>query len=187
MRPLPTHSSSAEVWGGTVIGIVQGMEAAGYPEMKLRDLLRICNLPVIEVDGWYALNRFLLFLKEAEAAFGADALRAGGRAIPTSAKFPPDLDSLTRGLQMLDVAYQVNHRKGAIGRYRCTELTDGRAVMICENPYPCALDQGIVERLIAEFVPSGLQGTVTHVAGKPCRCQGGRACHLEVRWWHGEP
>lgn len=187
MRPLPTHSSRAEVWGGTILGILRGMEAAGCAGPELQDLLQLGSLPMVEAGDWYPLNRFLGVLKEAEAHFGADALRAGGRAILTTSKFPPDLDSLTRGLQMLDVAYQVNHRNGAIGRYRCTELTEGRAVMICENPYPCALDQGLLERLIAEFAPSGLQGSVTHVAGKPCRCQGGRACHLEVRWWHAEP
>lgn len=150
-------------------------------------MLKASGLPEIRTADWYPVRSYLSFLKRVDSVYGAKALRAMGQAIPDTSKFPPDMDTPARALQMLDVAYQVNHRGGAIGRYRCTELLPGRAVMICENPYPCDLDLGILERLLALFAPIGLQGTVAHVHGKHCRRQGGRACHLELRWWHAEP
>lgn len=179
-------SPKAEIWGGSVAGMIQGLEAFGAAPEVIDRLWTNQGLMALSENEWYPVRAYLAFLGGVGQAFGGVALQAMGRAIPGSSKFPPDMDSLLRALQMLDVAYQVNHRGGVIGRYRCTELGPGNAVMVCENPYPCDLDRGILERLVSQFGPEGVEGTVTHLGAKGCRKDGALACHFEVRWWHAE-
>lgn len=179
-------SPNAEIWGGSVAGMLKGLEAFGAASEEVDRLWTNQGLAVLSTDGWYPVRAYLAFLGGVDEIFGNRALQAMGWAIPGSSKFPPDMDSLARALRMLDVAYQVNHRGGVIGRYLCTGLGAGHAVMICENPYPCDLDRGILERLVSEFGSKGMQGTVTHLGEKGCRKDGALACHFEVRWWHAE-
>jgi hypothetical protein len=166
--------------------MLKGLEAHGASSETVGHLWAGQGLKDLSEDRWYPVQAYTAFLEAVGKAFGDDALRAMGRAIPGTSKFPPDLDTLPRALQMLDVAYQVNHRGGVVGRYRCTDLCPGQAIMICENPYPCALDRGILERLVSRFMPEGILGTVTSRPGKGCRKAGAPACHFEVRWWHAE-
>jgi len=89
---------------------------------------------------------------------------------------------MERALRLLDVAYQVNHRGGPIGRYHLRRFKPGEAEMCCENPYPCDLDLGILERLVERFGTGGSEAGVTHRPGIECRREGATACVFDLRW-----
>jgi hypothetical protein len=54
--------------------------------------------------------------------------------------------------------------------------------VVCENPYPCEFDRGLVEA-VAERArpPHSLRVRVEHAPGS-CRQHGERACVYAVRW-----
>lgn len=174
--------SRCQVWGGSLLGVAQGLEGAGVPWEQVLGLLASVGIQQPEAGGWYSLSGYLAFLAEVEAGHGRAALRAMGRAVPDTSRFPPDLENMERALRLLDVAYQVNHRGGPIGRYHLRVFEPGRAVMACENPYPCDLDQGILERLVEHLGGTCPDAGVTHRPGPECRRQGAKACVFDLRW-----
>ena len=186
MPTNPQLSPKAEIWGGSVAGMLRGLEGIGAVPEDVNRLWQATGLPEVSSDCWYSVRTYLAFLERVAQVFGSDAMQSMGRAIPGSSKFPPQVESLAEALSTLDVAYQVNHRGGVIGRYHCADVGPGRALMICENPYPCDLDRGILESLVARFQATGVRGSVTHLDGRGCRKAGAWACPFEVRWWDAE-
>ena len=56
------------------------------------------------------------------AQFGAPFMRKVGSFIFDNAVFPPGIDDVQKGMQLLDVAYYTNHQNvapGQIGGYHC--------------------------------------------------------------------
>ena len=76
-----------------------------------------------------------------------------GRQIPKNAKWPPDVDTLEKGLASIDVAYHLNHRGGEIGSYRFEKTSANTAKMVCRNPYPCDFDLGLIDAVAHKFKP----------------------------------
>lgn len=178
----PSFSPRAEVWGASLLGVARGLEGTGVPWTQVLSLLSESGIQEPVAEGWYGLASYMAFLAQVEARHGREALRAMGRAIPDTSRFPPELDSLGRALRLLDVAYQVNHRGGVIGSYQVRQLDPGWAEMRCENPYPCDLDFGILERLVERFHGGDPQAGVVHRPGPQCRRLGARACLFDLRW-----
>lgn len=171
-----------EIWGGSLLGMARGLEGTGVSWADVQALLQTAGIPALGAEHWYPMRQGLAFLQAVEAAHGREAIRAMGRAIPDTSRFPPGLERLERALHLLDVAYQVNHRGGPIGRYLVRQLEPGRAEMLCENPYPCDLDLGILERLEERFHGGEARAGVIHRPGPQCRRLGAKACLFELRW-----
>lgn len=54
--------------------------------------------------------------------------------------------------------------------------------MVCENPYPCDMDLGLIEAIADRFrPPSVLRVRVEHSPGK-CRKSGGKMCEYQIHW-----
>lgn len=166
----------------SLLGVARGLEGTGVPWSQVLDLLGQAGIREPVAEGWYGLEPYMAFLAQVDALHGREALQAMGRAIPDTSRFPPELDSLERALRLLDVAYQVNHRGGPIGRYQVRLLEPGRAEMLCETPYPCDLELGILERLVERFDRGDPQTGVLHRPGPLCRRLGARGCLFDLRW-----
>ena len=175
-------TSRCEVWGGSLLGAAHGLEGVGVPWSQVLSLLAEAGIQQPEPGDWHPLDSYLAFLAKVEAEHGREALRSMGRAVPDTSRFPPELESLERALRLLDVAYQVNHRGGPIGRYHLRHFEPGRAEMLCENPYPCDLHLGILERLVERFGQRSPERGVVHRPGPECRFQGAKACVFDLRW-----
>ena len=134
-------------------------------------------------DTWYPLPRFMRALEEFQRQFGQEFMRKVGQFIFTNAVFPPGIDSLEKGLGSVDVAYHMNHKfPGAqddIGHYLWKIEGSKKAIMVCDNPYPCSFDLGIIETIAQKFEP---KVKVSHDDKKPCRHTGGDSCTYIVAW-----
>jgi hypothetical protein len=110
-------------------------------------------------------------------------VRAIGRRIPYSATLPPSIDSFEAGLRSMDEGYRLNHRgPGDIGNYRYQAAGPGAGRMLCDNPYPCEFDQGILEGMYERFRPEGSTGLRLSHEVWVCRERGARVCTYHLRW-----
>jgi hypothetical protein len=182
MKRTPPIPPRIEIWGGCLLGMARGLESQGVAWPQVLELLGRSGIFQPQKEAWYPLPNHLAFLAEVEREHGREVLRVMGRFVPDAARFPPEPDTLEQALHLLDVAYQVNHRRGNIGRYHCQSLAPGHAEMLCENPYPCELDQGILERILERFGGAREALSVTHRSGPHCRRLGAKACLYDLRW-----
>jgi hypothetical protein len=166
-------------------GVVKAFLAAFGPYVKRGEQVLCKRFGVAELDysetSFYPLPEFLEAMREFQKQFGQEFLRKIGQAIFANAAFPPGIDSVEKGMGMLDQAYYMNHQTqpGEIGGYHWKSQGANRGVMVCDNPYPCSFDHGIVETISGQFAPTA---HVTHDPTQSCRHQGGESCTYVVEW-----
>ena len=182
MPQFKAFSPAVEIWGGSLLAMVEGLALAGMPRDESLALLGRAGVLDPDREGWYSHQALLDTLREAGGRYGEGALRAAGRAIPVGSRFPPEVETLERALLTLDIAYQVNHRGGRIGHYTCKPLGPRRMELYCDNPYGCELDQGILETLLAHHAPAENPPSLSHQRGTGCRKEGQRACIYHIEW-----
>lgn len=173
---------AVEVWGASMLGCITGLEKAGLPAGEAMGLLRQGGIPEVRPEGWYPQQPYLDMIGAIEQRHGEGALRAMARQVPDTSKFPPGISTLEQALQTLDLAYQMNHRGGAIGHYACLPLGPRDLELICENPYGCAFDLGILDAVVAHFGAPNTHPVVTHQPGTGCRRTGCEGCTYRITW-----
>ena len=145
-------------------------------------------------DNWYPMDQSLTFYNAIKEKIGLRTLTNVGKKIIEKAMFPPGMDSIEKGLESLNIAYHMNHRKNGkvmfdpatgiilsgIGSFKL-ELTPGKkeAILICENPYPSEFDEGIITGMAKKFQP---EAVVTLDTTKPTRRKGGDSCTFKIKW-----
>ena len=175
-------SPHAEISGKPLLGMLAALEMAGAPVHEPLALLAKAGVLDPEPEGWYPQQAILTVLEEAAKRWGPGILHQAGRAIPRTARFPPEIDSLERALLTLDLAYQVNHRGGLIGHYLGKRLGPKALELLCDNPYGCDFDEGILAALIEWYGPAGEVPAVAHAPGTGCRREGAAACAYRITW-----
>lgn len=180
MAQFKAMADGVEVNGETVLAIVDGM---GRFNRRAAQVLASHGIEDPQPGQWYSQQRWLdAFQFIAEEAGPATLFRIGLK-IPEHARFPPEIDSVEKALRSIDVAYHMNHRGGEIGCYRFEPIGENSARMICENPYPCDFDCGIIEGIARKYAsgrPSDV--FVRHDDSGCCRKQGDDRCVYEVSW-----
>ncbi|MBN1566829.1 MAG: hypothetical protein JXA73_03215 [Acidobacteria bacterium] len=173
--------TKAEVNGESILALVDGMGAFRETALKILAKQGIADP---QPGEWYGQQSLLDALGVISEKLGVDALYNIGLKIPDKAQFPPDINSLDRALNMLDTAYHMNHRYGEIGHYNLINVGDFGFEMVCENPYPCDFDRGILAALCGRYKPkgSGVTATVIHDDSKPCRKSGASSCTYRIIW-----
>jgi hypothetical protein len=159
-------------------------------------LVKVTNgkAEAIDRSSWYPLDKWLAAYLAIAKDVGVNSLYTIGKKIPENATFPPHLNDITSALGSIDIAYHLNHKKNGvpmfdpqtgamlegIGHYR-TELSDKerRARVICEEPYPCEFDRGLVSALASRFEP---MAKTVHDNAAPCRKKGDATCTYVVSW-----
>ena len=147
----------------------------------------------IALDAWYSQEAWLRAFKRVAKDVGQAVLYDIGLKIPANAKFPDWVIDVPSAVRSVDFAYHMNHRKGGrvmfdpgsavmlegIGHYGFA-MEPGTKVITsrCENPYPCAFDEGIVTAMARRFDP---RSTVSHLPGS-CRREGAMSCTYEVKF-----
>jgi hypothetical protein len=194
MAQFTPFAPNVEVNGETVTSIVDGM---GSFKSRGFDILTKNGIAQPEAGKWYSQQAWLASFKSIADTVGPTTLMAIGKKIPENAKFPPDINTIDKALAAIDVAYHMNHRSGGrqlfdpstgrmsegIGHYNFVKVNETKAKVICNNPYPCEFDKGIVEAMAKRFKPAGSMFVkVTHDDSCGCRKRGGDACTFVVEW-----
>ena len=120
-------------------------------------------------------------MAELQDQFGSAFMRKVGSFIFDKAVFPPGIETVTKGMELIHTAYHMNHSadaKGRIGGYHWASTGERAGTMVCDNPYPCAFDVGIIETIARRFEPAA---HVLHVP-EGCRHDGAEACQYKVEW-----
>lgn len=198
MITIPSSSFKAfergiKVNGITVMSIVHGLGSLN----KLAEVFFLqVGLPSpkkIVIDlGWYSQQKWLNVLKLVEEIIGENILYKIGRKIPKNLFFSSEDDTIEEALKSINIAYHMNHRneRGEI-LYDPTRPSDrimlegighywfknspvkNQIIMVCKNPYPCALDRGVITAIAKNFEPTAV---VTHDDTCPCRKHGADSC-----------
>ena len=148
----------------------------------------------VDVEGWYPIESYLKTYKQIAEQLGDRLVRKLGAAKAKHARFPPTLVDVPTAMQAMDVGFHMNHRHHGrvmfdpltgtmlegIGHYHCQHIPgQQRIVMHCDNPYPCAFDQGILEAMAQRFAPTA---ALTHDPLRPCRKKGDPSCTYVITW-----
>lgn len=177
MSQFIAFAPNVEVNGTTILSITAGMGAIAHP------ILVAHGLDNVQRDQWYPQQAWLDAFREiAELPGSMSDLVSIGMEIPTNAIFPTEINSIEAALRSIDVAYHMNHRGGEIGYYHVEIVGDQQIDMICENPYPCEFDYGIIYSMSRRFCPQGSFARVLHEHHDPCRKRGDNACVYHVSW-----
>jgi hypothetical protein len=188
-----------EVFGANVGAFVDAFKL--FPSVMLKTLARngigtLTDKNQVEVDRekWYPQEKWLAAWEEVARDVGARACYQIGRHVPRHAAFPPTVKDIHSAIGSIDIAYHMNHRKNGrvmfdpatgtklsgIGTYGYKPVTgERRIISVCENPYPCDFDRGLLSEIASKFEK---QSRVTHDDAAPCRTRGAQSCTYVVSW-----
>lgn len=177
MAQFIAFAPNVEINGTTVMSITAAMGSTAKPILAAHGLGRI------KPDEWYPQQDWLDAFREiAQLPSNIVDLVNIGMQIPQNAIFPSGIDSIQAALQSIDVAYHMNHRGGEIGSYQAVIIDDNQIDLICENPYPCHFDYGIIYGMSRRFCPKDMLVKVEHDDYAPCRRNGASSCTYHVIW-----
>ena len=181
MAQFKALTPDVEVNGETVHAVIDGMGAFKPTALTI---LSAHGITDPRPGTWHKQQAWLDAFAEIAAKVGASTLFAIGVKIPENAKFPPDIDSLGKALPAIDVAYHMNHRHGEIGHYHFKRTGEKSVEMLCDNPYPCDFDRGILTAFCNRFPPKGssFRAKVVHDDTQPCRKRGANSCTYRIVW-----
>jgi hypothetical protein len=179
MALFKAYSPQVQVNGQTVLAIVHG---CGAFKDRASAILAQCGLNDPKPGMWYTQQNWLDAFKVISDTIGPTTLLNIGRSIPENADWPPQVNSVETALASIDVAYHMNHRFGEIGHYTFTSTGPNSGKMVCDNPYPCDFDRGIVEAAARKFAKPGSLVKVIHDDSQPCRKKGQNSCTYLVTW-----
>jgi hypothetical protein len=147
----------------------------------------------IQEDAWFPLEAWLSVLEAIYTEIGRNALFKLGTSILANPKFPAWIRDIETALESIDVAYHRSHRKNGvvmydqttgrilegIGNYRPRRVPgQQRILVVCDTPYPCETDFGIVTELATKFEG---KARIVHDPS-PCRRKGSASCTYVVTW-----
>ena len=129
----------------------------------------------------YSMRAYLAAMEELQEQFGQEFMKTLGLSVSENSVFPPETNTVLKVMEVFNIAYYLNHPDvptGAIGGYHWKPTSDREGVMVCDGPYPCAGDAGLIEGMVKKFGP---ETKVTHEPGL-CRHDGGDSCRYSVTW-----
>jgi hypothetical protein len=189
-------SVGLEVNGESVLAIIDALPAFSR---RARESLKECGIVDPQPGEWYSQKGLMDALKKIAEGGGGSLLFQVGKTILSKAQMPPDIHDFTTAFALLDTAYHMNHRRNGqvmfnsenqtmlegIGHYsfRPPAGYEKRAQVVCDNPYPCEFDHGLITFAARQFKPQeALLVNVSHDDSQPCRNKGGRSCTYIINW-----
>ena len=191
--------SGISVNGRTVLAVSDALKAVKVITSTLLEDLKTPERdaqgnPVIDFNGWYPLEQYLAAMKKIDTLLGGRGLERIGSLVIKANPLPPHVSSIDAAFGGLDPTYHNAHAKNGrpmldmatgqmqegIGHYSYERIAGERkAVCVCENPYPCRFDLGLLTTLAQRFEPTA---TLAHDTSKPCRAKGGDSCTFVITW-----
>ncbi|SEU35815.1 hypothetical protein [Stigmatella erecta] len=176
----PVPPAQIEVSGQALMALLSAMRLVQDKAVKL---LAGHGIAPVDRDAWYPLGAVLASMHTILVQIGPNTMKAVGRHLPDHAPFSSPTDSLEAALRAIDAAYKASHRgTGDIGGYTYTSQGGRTGRMVCDTPYPCQMDEGVIEAVAERFRPK--DSFFVHLTHEPqqCRARGGTHCAYTVRW-----
>ncbi|MGH1335826.1 MAG: hypothetical protein ACRBFS_06830 [Aureispira sp.] len=141
---------------GKVLGQALLTSIMGLPTFAQNNMLKTLatlGIPDPDPKAWYDLQIALDFYDKVTEDFGPNTLFDLGKAVPEKAVFPSGVDSIDSGMNLIDTAYNMNHKEGDIGFYKLIshDVENKKIIMHCYNPYPCNFDRGLLTAMARKF------------------------------------
>jgi hypothetical protein len=167
--------NSVEVLGSSINSTISSLP--DYGETAAKQIFARHGIENPSDDEWYPNTANLAALSTLYEKFGPGLLQKIGRDKPKNTAWPPTIETATEAVMSINEAYQRNHRNGELGGYHAEQLDESRVKLVCDNPYPCPFDEGLIEGVAFEFAT----GTaIVNEIGDECREEGGEHCTYEV-------
>ena len=179
MTQFKAINPKVEVSGAAVLSVVEGIEA--FKKTAL-EILAKHGIADPKKEGWYLQQSWLDAFREISEKIGPATLRRIGTKIPETAMWPSEIKTVEEALASIDVAYHMNHQGGEIGHYRFEKTGKKSGRFLCDNPYPCAFDFGIIKATARRFAGKDAIPVVKHDDTQPCRAKGGESCTYLISW-----
>ncbi len=182
MTQFEAFDDGVEVDGQAVRSMLAGVgELSSVFEKRMQETLDEKGIGEPQPGEWYPQQAYLDSFKSVADTIGPQTLRNIGKKIPENAEWPPGIDTVGKGLQSIEEAYQMNHRGGEIGYYEFEETGPNERLVYCKNPYPCDLDVGLITAVAEKFSPDSAIVEVEEES-ETCRDDGGDECIYRVSW-----
>ncbi len=178
MTQFKAFDPNVQVNGQIVLAVVDGM---WFKETALR-ILGKHGIEHPQPGTFYPEQDCLDAFKEIYEKYGPTTLREIGKRIPANATLPPEIDSIDKAMPRIDAVYHMQHPGGEIGHYTYLKTGERCAKMVCNNPYPCDFDHGIIHAMALRFMGGGSFPKVVHDDTQPCRKTGGESCTYLITW-----
>jgi len=167
--------SDIEVLGSSIISTINSFP--DKRETELKQIFAEHGIKNPNEEEWYPNEANLAAMSTLYEKFGAGMLEKIGRDKPKNIIWPPNIETAVDAVMSIDEAYQKNHRNGKIGGYHAEQVGKNRIELVCDNPYPCPLDQGLIEGVAFEFAD---KTAMVSEIGEECREEGGEHCTYKV-------
>ena len=172
-----------EVHGRTIIAVADDA-LSGFSDAcraTAFDALAANGIDDPSPDEWYPQQAWLGAFEVIAAELEPHILDRLGEQIPDVAEWPTGVKSGEAGLRAIDDAYRRNHRGGDIGSYDFETTGERTGELICENPYPCEFDRGLIRAVARRYAPVE-SFVVVEERGERGRRDGDDACVYTVSW-----
>lgn len=177
MTQFVAMSPEVQVNGETVRSVLLGM---GTFRPRALTILKAHGIDNPTPGLWYSQQGWLDAFRHIADEIGPNTLYQIGMKIPQAANFPPEIHSVEEALEAIDIAYHMNHRGGELGHYTYESAGPTTARIVCDNPYPCEFDRGIIQAMVRS--QAGSTVSVRHHESHSCRNKDGEACTYVVTW-----
>jgi hypothetical protein len=173
-------TAQIEVLGNAILS---AMEAIKIAPTRAERIFAEHGITQPVKDAWYPMESVLRAYRDILKQIGPNTMKSVGRHIPKNAEFPPGLATVEQVLKSLDTAYRLNHRgPGDIGGYHFASTGARSGSVTCDNPYPCPMDEGLVEAIAERFKPKDAFFIRLQHDPATCRDRGDAACVYRVAW-----
>ena len=139
------------ILGAAIKPVIEAFLNKGYAKKLIQKNL---GAESIDEDIYYPAEKYIETLQSIETDMSAQVVKKVGRYMMENAKWPANMVNLEQGLASIDEAYRMNHKpnsKADIGEYGFKKIDDTTFEIHCDNPYPCALDIGIITGVTNAF------------------------------------
>ncbi|HDQ72898.1 MAG TPA: hypothetical protein ENN19_12500 [Chloroflexi bacterium] len=194
MALYKVYEQGIEVMGKNMGATLDGMWAVQAVAENILASVGLDNI-VTDEHHWYSQQLWLNAFKLIAERTGDATLRQIGKNVMNNAVLPK-MDSVEEALTLMDIAYHMNYRnaKGqvlydpdraqqmleGIGHYKYEKAPgENKAYMICDDPYPCPYDMGIITSFAQRFEKTA---RVQHDDEYGCKSKGRDACRYIVTW-----
>jgi len=194
MAQFEVYEKGIEIIGKDIKATIDGMGVFKNTALKILSDVGLDNM-VFDDKHWYSQEKWLEALKIISKQVGPKILFNIGKSIIDNAVLPP-IKNIEDALELMDIAYHMNYRNKygrrlydpvkkimseGIGHYKYQRAKGGKtkALMICDDPYPCDYNMGIITSFSKKFETLA---TIRHADHLPCKKNGADSCTYLVKW-----